>query len=295
MYEAKKAGKSRFMLYAPEMHEAAVERLALTGELRCGLARGEMQVHYQPVFDLTDQRIVGFEALARWNHPTRGLLAPGRFIHLAEQTGLIHELGRQVLDVALGDLAQWQQLPGRAELRMAVNVSGCQLQDGGVVEVVERLLATHAVSPETVILEFTESVLLDHDGATLAHIHALSNLGVRLYIDDFGTGYSSLSYLQQLPVNGMKLAQEFVRGLPGTETDNGLVRAILDLAASLGLDAVVAEGVERSEQLASLVALGYGVGQGFHLGTPAPATEVELLLGTATQDVPGVSAAAAAP
>ena len=293
MYEAKKAGKARWMLFAPEMHDSAVERLVLTGDLRQGLARGEITVHYQPVYDLADARIVGFEALVRWEHPTRGMLPPGRFIPIAEDTGLIHELGSRVLDTALADAARWQRLPERADLRIAVNVSGRQLQDGDVVDVLADLLRRHDVRPDTVVLEFTESVLLPGDKATLDHIEALSALGVRLYIDDFGTGYSSLSYLQQLPVNGMKLAQEFVRGLPGTETESGLVRAILDLAEKLGLDAVVAEGVERGEQLEALVALGYGMGQGFHLGTPQPASSVELLLGGSMATVPTQSGPAA--
>jgi EAL domain-containing protein (putative c-di-GMP-specific phosphodiesterase class I) len=278
LYEAKNGGKSRWRLFAPGMHDLAVERLALTNELRRALAVGEIVVHYQPVVALATSDIVGFEALARWEHPTRGLLLPGRFIAIAEDTGLIGQLGRRVLDVALADAARWQQQPERQALRMAVNVSGRQLQDPGIVEDVRALLEKHGVDPATLVLEFTESVLLPGDRATLERIDALSALGVRLYIDDFGTGYSSLSYLQNLPVDGMKLAQEFVRELPGSASDSALVRAILDLAANLGLDAVVAEGVERDEQRDSLMALGYGMAQGFQLGTPQPAAQVDELL-----------------
>ncbi len=278
LYEAKVTGKARWALFAPEMHAAATERLGLTNELRHALDAGQIVVYYQPVIDLRNGAIVGFEALARWDHPTRGILLPGSFIPIAEETGLIHQLGHHVLDVALRDAARWQQRPGRENLRMAVNVSGRQLQDPAIVDTVRTLLERHGVEPSTVILEFTESVLLPGDSATLERIHALSALGVRLYIDDFGTGYSSLSYLQQLPVDGMKLAQEFVRGLPGTPSDTGLVRAILDLAQNLGLDTVVAEGVERAEQQSALVALGYGMAQGFHLGMPEPLATIEDLL-----------------
>jgi EAL domain-containing protein (putative c-di-GMP-specific phosphodiesterase class I) len=290
LYEAKNAGKSRWMLFAPEMHDLAVERLALTSELRHGLDAGEIVVHYQPVVALATGSIVGFEALARWNHPTRGLLLPGRFIGIAEDTGLIHQLGRTVLDIALGDAARWQRRPDRRDLRMAVNVSGRQLQDPGIVDDVRLLLDRHGVDPRTLILEFTESVLLPGDTGTLERIHALSALGVRLYIDDFGTGYSSLSYLQQLPVDGMKLAEDFVRGLPGSANEKGLVRAILDMADTLGLDAVVAEGVERDEQRSSLMAIGYGVAQGFHLGMPQPADAVEELLEAARRAHTGADA-----
>ena len=279
LYDAKNAGKNRYAVYAPAMHEAALARLSLTSDLRHALERDEFVVHYQPLVALDSSEITGLEALVRWNHPTLGLLPPGRFIALAEETGLIVPLGRAVLERALQETVRWQQSdPAHAGLRIAVNVSGRQLADEGIVEDVRRALATTGIPPETVVLEITESVLLPGDGVIVERLHALSNLGVQLYIDDFGTGYSSLSYLQMLPVNGLKLAQEFVEQLPGTDTESGLVRTIKDLASTLGLSAVVAEGIERTEQWDSLLEIGYQVGQGYHLAVPMPAERIPTFL-----------------
>jgi len=159
-----------------------------------------------------------------------------------------------------------------------VNVSGKQLQDAGIVDDVRLAIKASGIAASTVVLEITESVLLPGDGVIVERLHALAALGVHLYIDDFGTGYSSLSYLQNLPVNGLKLAQEFVETLPGSETESGLVRTIKDLAGTLGLSAVIAEGIERPEQWRSLLSLGYSVGQGFHLAVPMPAERIPTFL-----------------
>jgi EAL domain-containing protein (putative c-di-GMP-specific phosphodiesterase class I) len=173
----------------------------------------------------------------------------------------------------------WQQQhPEYAGLRIAVNVSGRQLQDAEFVDDVRAAIRDTGISADTVVLEITETVLLPGEGTILERLDELAALGVHLYIDDFGTGYSSLSYLQQLPVDGIKLAQEFVEALPGTSTEAGLVRTIRDLADTLGLAAVVAEGIERPEQWRSLLALGYELGQGFHLAMPMPAESVDRLL-----------------
>jgi EAL domain-containing protein (putative c-di-GMP-specific phosphodiesterase class I) len=211
------------------------------------------------------------------------MLAPGQFIGLAEETGLIVPIGRMVLQTALREAVRWQRRhEGHATLHIAVNVSGRQLQDGSIVDDVRNAIRMSGIDPSTVVLEITESVLLPGDGAIVERLNALAGLGVHLYIDDFGTGYSSLSYLQMLPVNGLKLAQEFVDTLPGTETESGLVRTIRDLAETLGLSAVVAEGIERPEQWRSLLSLGYSLGQGFHLAVPMPADRVpEFLSGVA--------------
>jgi diguanylate cyclase (GGDEF)-like protein/PAS domain S-box-containing protein len=272
LYDAKNAGKNRYAVFAPQMHEKALARLSLTSDLRHAIERGELVVYYQPLIALDSGAITGLEALVRWNHPERGMLQPGQFIALAEETGLIVPLGRAVLRTALRAAASWQTAhPSHGGLRIAVNVSGRQLQDASFVDDVRAILAETGITPTTVVLEITESILLPGDEVIVARLNALAELGVHLYIDDFGTGYSSLSYLQMLPVNGLKLAQEFVEALPGSDSESGLVRTIRDLAETLGLSNVVAEGIERSEQWDSLVSLGYSVGQGFHLALPMPA------------------------
>jgi diguanylate cyclase (GGDEF)-like protein/PAS domain S-box-containing protein len=275
LYDAKNAGKNRYAVFATAMHEAALARLSLTSDLRHALELNELVVYYQPLVDLESGTITGLEALVRWEHPTHGLMQPGQFITLAEETGLIVPLGRYVLFTALRAAAVWQRAhEEHAALRIAVNVSGRQLLDQQIVDDVRTALAETGVDPGTVVLEITESVLLPGEPIVIDRLNELADLGVHLYIDDFGTGYSSLSYLQLLPVDGLKLAQEFVDTLPGTDSESGLVRTIRDLAETLGLASVVAEGIESPDQWASLVSLGYRVGQGFHLAVPMPAERV---------------------
>ncbi len=279
LYDAKNAGKNRYAVFATKMHEAALARLSLTSDLRHAIDRGELVVYYQPLVALDSGEITGLEALVRWNHPDRGMLQPGEFIALAEETGLIVPLGRAVLRTALKAAADWQRgHENHRDLRIAVNVSGRQLQDANIVDDVQAIIDETGIDPTTVVLEITESILLPGDETILDRLNALAAIGVHLYIDDFGTGYSSLSYLQMLPVNGLKLAQEFVGALPGTDSESGLVRTIRDLAETLGLKTVVAEGIERPEQWDSLVSLGYSVGQGFHLALPMPASRVPSFL-----------------
>jgi diguanylate cyclase (GGDEF)-like protein/PAS domain S-box-containing protein len=275
LYEAKKTGKNRYAVFAPTMHEAALTRLSLTSDLRHALERGEIEVFYQPLVDLETGHIDGLEALSRWHHPEHGIMLPGNFIPLAEETGLIVPLGRTVLRTAVNDVVRWQrEHADHRTLHMAVNVSGRQLQDPGFVDDVREIVASSGIDPATLVLEITESVLLPGDLVIMDRLNALSAIGLHLYIDDFGTGYSSLSYLQTLPVNGLKLAQEFVEALPGTGSESGLVRTIRDLADTLGLGTIVAEGIERPEQWSSLLSLGYRVGQGFHLAVPMPASRI---------------------
>ena len=237
LYDAKNAGKNRYAVFAPTMHEAALARLSLTSDLRHAIERDELVVHYQPLVDLeSGRRSSGLEALVRWEHPELGLMQPGQFIALAEETGLIVPLGRMVLGQALRDTVRGSasttatpsctsrstSAAGSCRTRASSTTSGSRSRASGI-------------DPGTVVLEITESVLLPGDGVIVERLHALAALGVHLYIDDFGTGYSSLSYLQMLPVNGLKLAQEFVEALPGTDTESGLVRTIRDLAGTLGL------------------------------------------------------------
>jgi len=277
LYEAKGSGKNRYAVFQPEMHENAVGKMQLTADMRRGIARNEFVVHFQPLVDLRTDQIIGVEALARWNHPEKGLLSPAHFVSLAEETGLVVPLGREILEGALLEAGRWQDLVG-PELLVAVNLSGRQLVDSCIVDDVKFALSVSGVAPESLLLEITESVLLPGEGVMADRLRELADLGVRLYIDDFGTGYSSLSYLRQLPVRGIKLAREFVATLPGTDAETGLVRTILDLAKTLELDDVVAEGIETQEQRDALVDLGFRIGQGYLLARPRTAEQMHLLL-----------------
>ncbi len=278
LYQSKAAGKRRCTVYETSMHTEAVHRLQFTTELRLALERGEIGVMYQPVVELDTGNVVGLEALARWHHPVRGLIQPCEFIGLAEETGLITVLGRQVMTSALTQIAEWhQKYPRHASTRIAVNLSGRQLGSGELVGEVAGLLECTGIDPGTVILEITESVLLPGEGVTVDRLRGLAGLGPSLYIDDFGTGFSSLNSLRSLPVRGVKLAREFVDRLPAPE-EIGFVRAVRELVATLGLEAVVAEGLEEESQRLALSAIGYRLGQGFLFGRPLTPEAAEQLL-----------------
>ncbi|MCW2610894.1 MAG: domain S-box-containing protein/diguanylate cyclase protein [Cryptosporangiaceae bacterium] len=277
LYVAKNAGKRQYAVFEPRMHQRAVDRLTLTGELRRAIDGDELVLQFQPFVRLSDDTVTGFEALVRWRHPDRGLLDPGHFISLAEEAGLIVPLGRWVLQEALRTLATWRDDPGWYGLSMSVNVSGRQMAYPGIVDDVRSALEDSGVPPEMCVLEITESVLLPDD-ATVQRLQALRELGVSVYIDDFGTGYSSLSYLRQLPVDGLKVAREFVEGLGETDAETGLVRTIRDLGQTLGLPTIIAEGIETDAQRRVLAQLGYEIGQGFGLGMPMAAEHARLLI-----------------
>ncbi len=281
LYEAKNLGKNRHALFAPAMHEQAVDRLELSADLRSALDEDQLLLHYQPIVELTTDRIVGVEALVRWQHPHRGLLGPMQFIGLAEESGLIVPLGHLVLRRALGAAAQWQRdFPGCADLTITVNLSARQVQEDTLVDEVQAALTEANIDASRLVLEITESMLLPGEGVTMERLRALADLGVRLFIDDFGTGYSSLSYLQQLPVHGIKLAREFVTTLsPGDPNSGGnLVSTIRSIAETLGLTSIIAEGVETPEQRRALVDLGYTHGQGYLMARPMPAPAIAELL-----------------
>jgi diguanylate cyclase (GGDEF)-like protein/PAS domain S-box-containing protein len=280
LYQAKYSGKDRYAVYEPAMHVDAVHRLKLTTELRKALDRGEIGVMYQPIYDLRNNEIVGLEALARWHHPERGLLPPVEFIGLAEETGLIQSLGRRVLEVALAEMAAWhRRYPAHRHTRIAVNMSGRQLGNPGIVDDLHEMLTGSGIDPAAVILEITEHVLTPGDGSASERMQRMADLGVSLYIDDFGTGWSSLNALRSLPVTGVKLAPEFVGRLPDPE-ENGFVEAVRDLAENLGLEAVVAEGLEHEDQRQALVEAGYRIGQGFLFGQPLKSEGAAELLRT---------------
>ncbi|MDP1614049.1 MAG: PAS domain S-box protein [Sulfuritalea sp.] len=277
MYHAKAAGRNAFRFYTERMNSDAQERLDLHSRLRRALERGEFVLHYQPLVDLKSGRIVGGEALLRWQHPQHGLVLPEHFIAAAEHSGLIVPLGEWVLQEACRELARWHAA-GHAQLSMAVNISAIQFRRGDVEETVLRALAAADAHPSALELELTESILIDGAEQVLATIRRLQALGVRLAIDDFGTGYSSLAYLKRFAVDKLKIDQSFVRDIVTDTDDAAIVRAVIQMAKSLNLH-VVAEGVESAAVAAELRAMDCDLVQGFFFGRPLPATEFRALIG----------------
>jgi EAL domain-containing protein (putative c-di-GMP-specific phosphodiesterase class I) len=272
MYRAKDAGGNGYAAYETKMHDAVVRRLELANDLRLALERDELVLHYQPKVDLRTGEIIGFEALVRWQHPTRGMVPPLEFIGVAEATGLIVPLGRWVLTEACRQSVAW----GRP-LKMAVNLSVRQFDDGDVAEMVAGVLAETGMPPGLLVLEMTESVLLTDTDDNLARIVSLKALGVQLAMDDFGTGYSSLAYLRRFPMDILKIDRSFVDRLGGESEDEALVRTIVRLAERFGMR-TVAEGIENETQLAILREMGCDFAQGYLLSRPLPAPDATALL-----------------
>jgi EAL domain-containing protein (putative c-di-GMP-specific phosphodiesterase class I) len=278
MYRAKAGGKAQYAVYTPRMDEDLIGRLELVGELRRARLEEELILHYQPVVDLVTGAVVSVEALVRWLHPVRGLLTPGEFVPLAEESGQIVEIGRWVLAEACAQAARWRaELPGAGELSISVNVSTRQVRRAVLVEDVRAALAASGLPPEALTLELTESALARRREELTSVLDDLAALGVRLALDDFGTGYSSLSLLQDLPVHTLKIDRAFVRALDSGSARPGVIDAIVDLAAALGLTAI-AEGIETPTQAAALRALGCRLGQGFHFARPLERGALERLL-----------------
>jgi diguanylate cyclase (GGDEF)-like protein/PAS domain S-box-containing protein len=267
MYTAKTRGRGRYELFAPALHAAAIQRLEREVELREAIARHQLVLHYQPIVDLAANQIIGVEALVRWDHPNFGLLFPGDFIPLAEETGLIVALGEWVLNEACRQVAIWQHDGTAPGLTVSVNLSSRQLHEADLPACVARALAASGIDPDTLVLEITESLLLDDGEETMQRLHALRALGVQLAMDDFGTGYSSLAYLSRLPIQILKIDRAFVSVLGRSVEDAAVVRAILSLARTFGMR-VVAEGIERPEEVLQLRELGCGLGQGFYFSRP---------------------------
>jgi diguanylate cyclase (GGDEF)-like protein/PAS domain S-box-containing protein len=287
MYLAKTTGGGRVERWRPELHQVLLDRLDLSEELRGAAARGELFLEYQPVVGVDDHRLIGVEALVRWNHPTRGCLPPDRFIPLAEDTGLITEVGTWVLREATSTVARWQHaIPGARRLRLSVNVSARQLHDRHFGPLVRSALERSGLEPGDLTLEVTETALLSDTETVATKLAELRAIGVRVSIDDFGTGYSSLSHLQALEVDEVKIDRSFVAAL-GSGNAVDLVQGIVDLAAHLALD-VVAEGVESPEHLATLRHLRCGMAQGFHIDRPMSAEALARRL----SGVPGAGSSA---
>ena len=281
MYRAKENGRARSAVFAQTMRDTAVGRLDTEVALRRGIANGELELHYQPIVELPNGRLVGTEALVRWRHPTRGLVPPDQFIPIAEETGLIIPLGAWVLREAAGQAQQWHRRAGCSALTMAVNLSALQLARHELVDLIGGVLAETGLPAQCLELEITETVLMKDAAAATTMLAALKNLGVRLSIADFGTGYSSLSYLKRFPVDTLKIDRSFTSGLGTDPHDTAIVKAIITLAEALNLS-TIAEGVETPLQAQGLIALGCGTAQGYYFGRPATATTIDHLLDVRT-------------
>jgi diguanylate cyclase (GGDEF)-like protein len=290
MYRAKERGGARYELFDPEIRARVLNRIHKENELRDAIELEQLHLLYQPIVSVLDGGVVGAEALLRWDHPQHGLVPPAEFIPLAEEGGLIVPFGRWVLEQAWAQLARWQTTLGsRSPLHVSVNVSARQLVDDDVVTVIAELLEQNALRPPQLILEVTESILLNDTDTRVAVLRQLQALGVRLALDDFGTGYSSLGYLRRLPFNALKLDRSFTSGLDRTATDPQITAAVIEMARALGMT-VIAEGVETREQLECLRRLGCHFAQGYYFAAPMQADELSRLLHGASSDRSGLRA-----
>jgi len=269
---AKSDGRKRERFFAGEMEAQMQLRHALEADLRAAIEKEEFELHYQPLYDLSQRRICGFEALIRWNHPIRGRVAPIDFIPFAEEVGLIVDIGRWVLRRACSDAAEWPE-----DIKVAVNVSATQFSSSDLTRDVGEALATASLSPLRLELEITESVLMENLGEVLPILHALKERGIRISMDDFGTGYSSLSYLSSFPFDKIKIDKSFVNDIVDNKEAHAIMHAIILLGDALGMRVTV-EGVETAEQLALLECEECDEIQGYHISRPRPALDVPHLL-----------------
>ncbi len=276
MYQAKMLGKARYEVFDPSMRLQAVAVLHLENDLRIAMEKKEFLIHYQPIVALEDRKIIGLEALLRWQHPHRGLIPPLEFIPLAEETGLIIPIGEWVLRTACSQLRMWID-EGIKPLRMAINISTIQLKDPGFAGMVMGVVKETGINPEALYLEITESVLMEQSGSTMKTLYTLKSFGIRICLDDFGTGYSSLNYLQNLPIDVLKIDRSFINKLVSDEEQGKIVETILMLGNNLGLD-VIAEGIETDEQLVKLQTIHCRKGQGFYFSKPIEGSVVRSLL-----------------
>jgi EAL domain-containing protein (putative c-di-GMP-specific phosphodiesterase class I) len=278
MYRAKERGRARYELFDDEMRRRSVSWLETEGELRAALEGDALHNVYQPIVSPKNGQIVGFEALVRWHHPSRGVVSPADFIPIAEQSGLIVPLGRAVLERACAEAVRWnRERESRGPLIVAVNFSPRQLSHPGAVEMVVETLDRSGLDPSLLCVEITESALVEDAAATLGTLNRLKQLGVGLALDDFGTGYSSLTYVRRFPIDTLKIDRSFIEGIAGSTEDEAIVTAVLSMGKALGVH-VVAEGVETEEQAARLRTLGCKLAQGYLFCRPISPDAVRDLL-----------------
>lgn len=278
MYVGKGTGRNTVQVFQPAMHASALARIRIADELEIALATDQLTVHYQPFVELATGKVVGAEALVRWQHPERGLVQPVEFIHIAEETGLIIQVGQVVAAEAIRQLAEWQAehlLP--QSFRLHINASPMEFRSSGFASDIRDTLHRWEVPATSLVLEITETGLMTDEAEIVDTLRELRATGVGMAIDDFGTGYSSISYLRWLPVDAIKIDQSLVRGIDTDAQQHRLVAAIVQLIDAVGLQAI-AEGVETSAQAAKLRALGCAYGQGYHFSPPRPAEEMSTLL-----------------
>jgi diguanylate cyclase (GGDEF)-like protein/PAS domain S-box-containing protein len=272
MYEAKQQGRNTYRFFTQSLSEGALERLMMENNLRRAISRDELVLYYQPIVNLNSQQLQGVEALVRWQHPEQGLIAPGLFIELAEEIGIIGDIGQWVLREACTQLAQWDSLGFRVP-RISVNLSAQQIDREALISLVSRELENNDLSPERLELEVTESMLIRNPEWSRTILSELRTIGIKFAVDDFGTGYSSLAYLKLLPLDRLKIDQSFVRDIGQDTNDEAIVRAIIGLSKSLGLESV-AEGVEQAQQAVFLQQAGSELAQGYLYSRPLPAEKI---------------------
>jgi len=270
MYHAKEHGRNNFQFYKHAMNATAMDRLNMENNLRRAIEKDEFQLHYQPRIDLTTGCIVGTEALIRWQHPEQGLVSPAEFIPLSEETGLIIPMGEWVLKTACNQNKLWQQ---RGPICVAINLSGHQFRQDNLIKVIEKVLGDSNLDPILLELEITESVIMSNADNTIALLHKLKDMGLKLSMDDFGTGYSSFNYLKRFPLDNIKIDRSFIKDITNSKRDAAIVKAIIAMAHTLELN-VVAEGVETEEQLELLQEFGCNELQGFILSRALPTEHV---------------------
>ncbi|MEW5772469.1 MAG: EAL domain-containing protein [Thermodesulfobacteriota bacterium] len=278
MHRAKEMGRDRIKVFNSRMLEQAILHMTLENDMRRAIARNEFSLVYQPIYSLREHRLVGFEALLRWEHPDHAFSGPGEFIPLAEETGLIIELGKWALREACSTLSLWRESHAWArDLKMSVNISPRQFSQADLVQSISHILRDTDVPPDRLRLEITETAIMDNAAAAVDKLHRLKGLGIAISVDDFGTGYSSMAYLQRFPLDILKIDLSFVRRIETTPENRLIVKAIISLAHSLGLQ-VVAEGIEKEEHRDHLTALDCEFGQGFFFSQPLPYLEAEALV-----------------
>jgi EAL domain-containing protein (putative c-di-GMP-specific phosphodiesterase class I) len=273
MFAAKEQGRNNYQFFSSEMNAQALETLMMASSLKLAVERGELALEYQPRIDLTGSRVIGVEALVRWNHPTLGRIMPGQFISIAEKTGLINPIGEWVLREACRQAVEWRR-SGFPHLRVAVNLSARQFNQPDLTDRVAAILAETGLDPRALELEVTESMVMRDPQRAAVILERFREMGVAVAIDDFGTGYSSLSYLKRFPIDYIKIDQSFIRGVPHDAEDTGITSAVIAMAKTLGLK-LIAEGVDNHDQLAFLRREGCNEGQGYFISTPIPGDAVQ--------------------